>query len=899
MNPSDNSTMVNQIYATLREIDSYKYGLSSKVVMMVQTTMLVFLKEKCVSDNFCFTGTGKGYVSYLLRHAWEQVINFCKESDQNSSLYIETYKKLERLNPNDSECKAVFEAIIENQGRLYQESITPSDELAELAVELLDYRGGVVYNPKAGEGSFGIQLNIGEAYFGTTDSEMAWSVGIAKMIFLNKVPSTNYTFAPKSLPEVCTYDRYINIFSSREFEFDEVFPRLNRDGKAVIMMPPGELVNRRNGSIKELIIQNVLDQVIVLPPSLLKNTSVGTAVLVCRLGRKEDEPVTMLSATDEDYYYRDSRKRLNVLNVTKVLSDLRGPSRGNKVEVSREQIAEEWYNLNPGIYLRQEEVLPEGYESAALKDLAQPIRGITRRPLTDDAVMIRPSSLELNQTEFQIDVNLLPKNNDNTSGYGILLTKSYVLVAPKNRRLGAAYYKHREGDQVYIESLSAFKVLEVDESRIDPEYLVFKLRSAEVNFGSSTIASLSLNLQISYPSLAEQRRIIEDTVKANKLAKIREFGLTEELLRLKNEYKTLIRTKKHNLGTVRGNISATIRQLQKQVEQSDQTGEIDIKALLGRVSRLVNYWKDLDGRLDRIADENKFKEAEEFSFDAFFRNLESNKISGNYTLSYSLDKETFDSADAKFAISVNSDDFRQVVENIISNAEKHGFRDPQREDYYINISVYLEESETGEQRVCFMFENNGYPAPEMTNAQFGMSGWHADVKGSKGEGLGGAYISEMTRHFGGGYEAPQSVIDEIGEYSRTRVLIYFPAIIDYNETIHVMKQYAYDTIYDILYTHLKYEEYDINTCFDITFDPELEVYTCPLQDYGYDLNDDGSIYLDENGRPCHSDLPDDIHWINDITKSDENGKRVVNEDYIRKIVDRMFSRDKERISIVS
>ena len=71
-----------------------------------------------------------------------------------------------------------------------------------------------------------------------------------------------------------------------------------------------------------------------------------------------------------------------------------------------------------------------------------------------------------------------------------------------------------------------------------------------------------------------------------------------------------------------------------------------------------------------------------------------------------------------------------------------------------------------------------------------------------------------------------------------------------------------------------------------------------MQDYGYELNDDDSIYIDENGRPCHSNPPEDIHWINDITMLDENGKRVVNADYIRKIVDRMFSRDKERLCFI-
>ena len=243
----------------------------------------------------------------------------------------------------------------------------------------------------------------------------------------------------------------------------------------------------------------------------------------------------------------------------------------------------------------------------------------------------------------------------------------------------------------------------------------------------------------------------------------------------------MIRTKKHNLGTVRGNISATIRRLQKQVDESLQTGIIDIKALYDRVYRLLDYWKDLDGRLDKIADENRFKDPEDFDFNEFFKELESQKSTKSYVITYSLDQATFDEANARLAINVNPDDFKQVVENIICNAEEHGFRDSQREDYYLDIRVYCDENTDGSLRICFQFENNGSPAPEMTKEQFGTAGWHSEVNGSKGEGLGGAYISEMTRHFGGGYEHPQSLIDEIGNYSRTIVLIYFPAIVSFTD----------------------------------------------------------------------------------------------------------------------
>lgn len=897
MNLNDRRSVINNIYARLREIDSYKYGLMADEVIKIQTSILVFLKERIYPVDSSFDRIGENsYKSYLLEKIWSEVRKYWIGEVDNAPAINEIYNELTHHHLTTDECQRVLDAILDKKMRY--EDPTPTQELSELLVELLDYRGGVVYNPNAGEGIIGSVLNIGNDYFGTTQDEILWYIGISKMLLHDKLPSKNYTCTHHEQNEIYSYENLVSISLSREFDIDleEYFYRLTPHGKAIFVVPTGRLFNSRSRA-NIIVERNLLDKVILLPSSMLMGTGVNVAVLVCEKDRPEGKPVTMMDASGTEYYHI-SNSRHNILNSSRLLDDITNGHIDNKTEVSLELIAEENFNLNPQAYLRPVESLPEGYQAYPLKELTSPYKLQVMTPVrmreVENIVLLKPTHLEKNLTEFQINIDTIEPNREAYHKNCVELEKSCVLIAPRGRRLSAAYYKHTEGSKIYADNL--LMILEVDESRIDPEYLIFKLRSIEGLSSSALSRTYILNYPISFPALPEQRRIVEDTIKANKLTKIKELGLSEEVQRLKNEYKTLIRTKKHNLGTVRENISASIRQLQKQVEQSNQTGEIDVKALFNRVNRLVGYWKDLDGRLDRIADENQFKETREFGFDQFFKNLESNRAVKNYTLSYNLDMATFDDIEAKFAINVNPDDFSQVVENIISNAEKHGFRDPNRGDYYLNIRVYCDENEDGGHRVCFVFENNGYPAPEMTKAQFGMSGWHADVKGSKGEGLGGAYISEMTRHFGGGYEAPQSVKDEIGEYSKTRVMIYFPAVIAFDETTF-MKEYAFDTIYGIVNDHIEYEEYNINTGFDITWEEGLEVYIIPLQDYGYDLDDDDNIYIDPDGRPYHSDPPEDIHWINDITSLDENGKRVVNVEYVKKVVDKLLSKYRKRQGI--
>lgn len=887
---------VNKIYSALRDIDSYKYGLVAKEVLKLQLSMLVFLKENGTPADEGYKSSCD-YKSYLLDGIWSQVRHYWDDSIPSSPSCRNIFNQLKALNPTHHDCLQVLEAISNNK-RLEFTDATPTDELAELIIMLLEYKEGVVYNPNAGDGTFGRLLNIRDEFFGRTFSETQWSIGVAKMLLLDKLPSTNYILAHTRHLDICSYSRYINIFRSKEIEsddYEEMLSGLSPDGKAIIVMPAGQLSNPRIGALgirRDIIKENLLDKVILLPPSLLVETGVTTAILVCKKGRKEGEPVTMLDANSENYYTKDGRS--NKLEVLKVISDLEKKEIGNRVDVSLEVIAEERYNLNPCIYLKPEYIIPDGYTSSPLIDLAQPVRGISRRELNNDDIFITPSTLELNQTDFHIDINLINNNNGKFNGAAIMLTKSCLLIAPRNRHISAAYYEYKEGDRVFVDSLHQVMILDVNDSRIDPRYLVLQLRSAELNLGTSSVSrSYILNMPIVYPTLAEQRKIVEDTVKANKLTKIRELGLTEEIQRLKDEYKTVIRTKKHNLGTLRGKISANVRELLKQANRSSQSGEINIQVLLRRVNRLVDYWSDLDARLDKIADENIFRDPEEFEFDGYFRDLEAEKVDRNYGISYILDKGTFEEHSAKMAINVNPNDFKQVVENIISNAQKHGFRDLQRDDYYLNIRAYCDEDTNGVQRVCFLFENNGYPAPTMTKEQFGTAGWHSDVKGSKGEGLGGAYISEMTRNFGGGYEPPHSIADEIGEYSRTTILIYFPAIIRFNDNELALRQYALETICDNVEEYINYNGYDHNVGFEINFDPELEISAARLQDLGYDMNDDESTYFDESGRPFHSDSSTrHVHWIGDLSVLDETGKRVANEVYIRAIVEELLSGDK-------
>ena len=97
---------------------------------------------------------------------------------------------------------------------------------------------------------------------------------------------------------------------------------------------------------------------------------------------------------------------------------------------------------------------------------------------------------------------------------------------------------------------------------------------------------------------------------------------------------------------------------------------------------------------------------------------------------------------------VAPNDIQRAVNNIIDNARKHGFTDPQRTDYEIKVSLSIDVERN---MYKIEFRNNGNPLPE------GMNKMRYGIKGEKagryaGTGIGGNYIKQFVEHYGGEYD---------------------------------------------------------------------------------------------------------------------------------------------------
>lgn len=99
-------------------------------------------------------------------------------------------------------------------------------------------------------------------------------------------------------------------------------------------------------------------------------------------------------------------------------------------------------------------------------------------------------------------------------------------------------------------------------------------------------------------------------------------------------------------------------------------------------------------------------------------------------------------------IYVAPNDFHRLVNNILNNAKRHGFTDPNNKDYVVQINTSI-NAESGMYQIDF--RNNGNPLPEgMNKMRYGIKGEKAGK--TAGTGLGGNYVKSFVEHYGGDYD---------------------------------------------------------------------------------------------------------------------------------------------------
>ncbi len=301
-------------------------------------------------------------------------------------------------------------------------------------------------------------------------------------------------------------------------------------------------------------------------------------------------------------------------------------------------------------------------------------------------------------------------------------------------------------------------------------------------------SEFGLNQHLDDILVPTNKRIIGDEVK-RMLKEQESYKKQEELLAAKKtEYINEVRMRKHDMGQYifeLGNIEDLIRYY---IENRD-TEKNYCKQIEDLLDNFRSSLDELSTLLDNLSKEEHFGEPELFNLDVFLSQLANRHKADGYSINYELDKQSFKKFSLKIAsgydiledIRANIDDtiilkdentnvsilevtkiphkavptlhiapndIYRAINNIIDNARRHGFTDPNRKDYEIKVSLSIDVEREMYQ---IDFRNNGNPLPEgMNKMRYGIKGEKAGK--TSGTGLGGNYVKTFVQHYGGDYD---------------------------------------------------------------------------------------------------------------------------------------------------
>jgi type I restriction enzyme M protein len=666
--------------------------------------------------------------------------------------------------------------ISQSQGRFAGEFIQ-SVELTRLMCNLADLeKNASVFNPFSGIASFNIFLNQDQNYFGQELNQKTWAIGKLRLLAYGRIENSRYdnddsiynwpnksnkfdliiSFPPIGLDIrsnnirgefIHTYRRVEQLLIERSIE------NLTPSGK-VITIVPLSFLQRSNGEehiLSNLIDNDLIETIILLPGGLLANTGIPIAILILNKAKKLPGKVKFVDAKQ---FVISKGSREKVLDDYALDSYIRSHKEDDSIIrfVDNVQIRNNDYNLSVPRYFRKE------IDGVRLGDILEHIKGkkvelpesgklIRIRDLKDDKVDFSLSSYSIEDSELKrIDIQAI--------------TESCLLLAMRWKTLKPTLFELNDVPVFKGYDIFSFKI---NESLVDKAYLIHELHAdyvleqIDAVRGGATIPFISkddlLNVIIKLPSLHEQKAKVEGAIQALIQAKQDELKLQKEILGIKedtfNEFASIKHSFRQYLGALKSNVSGTRKFLIKKNGMPISLDDIYSTKLNQTFSDHLMSIEDTITALSKLLETDKeslnSSKVECLNLIDLVKGAHKLFHQDTFEFELEIDKNSFGSneKDINPLIDINKEDFSKLFSNIVSNAIDHGFKNTNG-----NIIRSLISYDTAKESCLLEVSNNGIPIPEKFSFQ------HLTTRGekttdSKGTGIGGADIKDIVAKYNG------------------------------------------------------------------------------------------------------------------------------------------------------
>ena len=552
--------------------------------------------------------------------------------------------------------------------------------------------------------------------------------------------------------------------------------RLNKNGKAFILVPENVLFSLKNDSKdvrKYLLANKLLECVISLPAGILNPlTGIKTSLLI--ISNKQNNEVLFIDAQSGDLPLVHSNSE-TVLDVSKICNLYHNqesesiyfhednPAYG-KVQrsiVPINNIDSEYYQLNANRYL-----IVNDQGGSGKQELGTFLQEYKGQNSTSDDNLKFVNITDLNSNYHDIHLNLSKLRLIEKSSSARIVNAPVMLVSSLAPRLKPTYYNQSQ-EPIYVSrNIYTFTV---DEQIIDIEYLIYELNTEAVmrfvesrSTGATTLNRIRisdlLKMRIKVPPLAEQKDVVRNLKERlfSKEITGAQNSSEETTLTAKSE-KEILGFVKHEIGNITGGINRDIINLKDFIVHNSidlnekivprhkassldevfnrmQTNIQDIENVMSNIQRILDYGDSFPNK--KLISFREFVSSEYIKT----KNILNNK---NIKVLIAVNEDYGDEADEN--ILLDESQFSVVIRNFIVNADKHGFVHAGLDNTIVfNLNI-------DEDFYYLNMINNGAPFPEGFSLQNYLS-FGGRVKTTEGSGLGGFLIGKVVENHMGTIE---------------------------------------------------------------------------------------------------------------------------------------------------
>lgn len=585
-----------------------------------------------------------------------------------------------------------------------------------------------------------------------------------------------------------------------------LFDRLEVGGTMLICVPTGFLFNQgQTNTLRRMLIEKyALRQVCLFPSNLLKNTSIPFALLTVDNwgdskfydfeGKTYDRTQESYDVRFVDYtsFVRDNRKygKLYKLDIeaihdaeitsgVKILMNEKQSSRFSIYVNSTDLLSSKGVCLNPKFYLVNNELV----ETLQPNEKLVPLHDVVfRYSITEDGLsmyetcqrlanarIINVSDLSSNLLKWKSDFLNLEIDDISDGAYRVLDRGNLLLVSEIGKELKPTIFKITGGNQFvagkYVLSLAVKKKnivsLEYLQCQFSQEYFIKQvdaIRYLDNGMPTFTYANL-LQCKIKVVGLNEHPYKAHQ-MQAEEVHRIREQvsqNLLEQLdaenkaLRdtQHNDYVILMRARKHAMGQVLNAIDPGLDLILNKIQQCPLSCDTIVSKKSGTTAlyQLEKLRKQLDiliSMTNNLTDEHQYGTPEVVSVNDFILNYVVSSLYENFKFETDLLTNDGGVTQHNFNIDIAPSDLTKVLNNIITNANVHGFT--QNDCDYI-IRILTEETQLCQKdAVKITIVNNGNPLPNGFDEERVFA---IEQSSSGSSGLGGWEIKKIIEYYGG------------------------------------------------------------------------------------------------------------------------------------------------------